>query len=207
MPGHATAAIAAYPSVGATGGGALRVAASWGVHTHLFNLERHTFDFLEDVLAEVIELFPSPTIHIGGDEAVKDEWNASPAVQARARQLGVRDSEALQAYFMQRIGRYLAAHGRRTIGWDEILQPGLEKGAIVMSWHGVSGAHTAAVAGNDTLLAPWPTLYFDNPPSTLPTQPPRRLNVVSLEDVYPFEPHDATPSDIQRHHLLALPAN
>jgi hexosaminidase len=207
MPGHATAAIAAYPSVGAAADGAPPVSASWGVLTHLFNVEPHTFGFLEDVLAEVIELFPGPTVHIGGDEAVKDEWNASPAVQARARQLGVRDSEALQAYFMQRICRYLAAHGRRIIGWDEILQPGLEKGAVVMSWHGVSGAHTAAVAGNDTILAPWPTLYFDNRQSTLPTEPPGRLKVVSLEDVYRFEPHDATLSDIQRHHVLGIQAN
>jgi hexosaminidase len=207
MPGHATAAIAAYPSLGVTDDGAPPVSASWGVHAHLFNLEPHTFGFLEDVLAEVIELFPGPTVHIGGDEAVKDEWNASPVVQARARQLGVRDSEALQAYFTQRIGRYVTAHGRRIIGWDEILQPGLEKGAIVMSWHGVSGAHTAAVAGNDAILAPWPTLYFDNRQSALPTEPPGRLKVVSLEDVYRFDPHDAALSDIQRHHVLGIQAN
>ncbi|HEX9404055.1 MAG TPA: family 20 glycosylhydrolase [Steroidobacteraceae bacterium] len=207
MPGHATAAVAAYPSVGAARGGALRVSASWGVHTHLFNLEPHTFGFLEDVLAEVIELFPSPTIHIGGDEAVKDEWNASPEVQARARELGIRDSEALQAYFTQRIGRYVAAHGRRIIGWDEILQPGLDKTAIVMSWHGVSGAHSAALAGNDTILAPWPMLYFDNRQSALPTEPPGRLKVVSLEDLYGFEPHDAALSGSQRRHVLGIQAN
>jgi hexosaminidase len=207
MPGHATAAIAAYPSLGVAGDGAPPVSASWGVHTHLFNLEPHTFGFLEDVLAEVIELFPSPLVHIGGDEAVKDEWNASPKVRARAEQLGVRDSDALQAYFTQRIGRYLAAHGRRIIGWDEILQPGLEKDAVVMSWHGVSGAHTAAMAGNDTILAPWPTLYFDNRQSALPTEPPGRLKVISLEDVYRFEPRDATLSDIQRHHVLGIQAN
>jgi hexosaminidase len=207
MPGHATAAIAAYPSVGAARDGELRVSASWGVHTHLFNVEPHTFGFLEDVLAEVIELFPSPTVHIGGDEAVKDEWNASPEVQARARELGIRDSGALQAYFTQRIGRYLAAHGRRIIGWDEILQPGLGKDAIVMSWHGVAGAHTAALAGNDAILAPWPTLYFDNRQSALPTEPPGRMKVVSLEDVYGFEPHDAALSEVQRHHVLGIQAN
>ena len=207
MPGHATAAIAAYPSVGAARDGELRVSASWGVLTHLFNVEPHTFGFLEGVLAEVMELFPSPTVHIGGDEAVKDEWNASPEVQARARELGIRDSGALQAYFTQRIGRYLAAHGRRIIGWDEILQPGLGKDAIVMSWHGVSGAHTAALAGNDTILAPWPALYFDNRQSALPTEPPGRTKVVSLEDVYGFEPHDATLSESQRHHVLGIQAN
>jgi hexosaminidase len=105
------------------------------------------------------------------------------------------------------MGRYLAAHGRRIIGWDEILQPGLEKDAIVMSWHGISGAHTAAVAGNDAILTPWPTLYFDNRQSTLPSEPPGRLKVVSLEDVYHFEPHDAGLSDGQRHHVLGIQAN
>jgi hexosaminidase len=207
MPGHATAAIAAYPAVGAAGDGVLRVSASWGVHTHLFNVEPQTFEFLENVLAEVMELFPSRSIHIGGDEAVKKEWDSSPAVQARAQQLGIRDAEALQTYFMQRIGRYLAVHGRRIIGWDEILRPGLEKGAIVMSWHGVSGAHAAAVAGNDAILSPWPTLYFDNRQSALPTEPPGRLKVVSLEDVYRFEPHDAALSDIQQRHVLGIQAN
>jgi hexosaminidase len=207
MPGHATAAIAAYPSVGATSDGTLRVSASWGVHTHLFNLEPDTFGFLENVLAEVIELFPSPSVHIGGDEAVKEEWNSSPAVQSRARQLDIRDPDALQAYFTQRIGRYLAAHDRRIIGWDEILQPGLNKDAIVMSWHGVSGAHTAALAGHDAILAPWPTLYFDNRQSVLPTEPPGRLKVVSLEDVYRFEPQDPALNAIQQRHVLGIQAN
>jgi hexosaminidase len=206
LPGHATAAIAAYPFLG-VGPDAPPVSASWGVHTHLFNVEPNTFEFLEDVLAEVIGLFPSPDVHIGGDEAVKDEWNASPVVQSRAKQLGIRDSDALQGYFTQRIGRYLAAHGRRIIGWDEILRPELEKSAIVMSWHGVSGAHSAAAAGNDAILAPWPTLYFDNRQSTLPTEPPGRLKVVSLEDVYRFDPHDATLSGPQGHHVLGIQAN
>jgi hexosaminidase len=221
MPGHATAAIAAYPSLGVAGlappgsassamGSAsapLAVSANWGVLTHLFNLEPQTFGFLENVLAEVLDLFPSPLIHIGGDEAVKDEWNAAPMIQARAMQLGIHDPNALQAYFTQRIGRYLAARGRRIVGWDEILRPGLRKDAIVMSWHGVSGAHTAALAGNDAILAPDPALYFDHRQSTLPTEPPGRLDVVSLEDVYRFEPRDATLSDSQQHHVLGVQAN
>ena len=211
MPGHATAAIAAYPALGArsasTGAPPLAVSASWGVLTHLFNLEPQTFTFLENVLSEVMELFPGPYLHIGGDEAVKDEWNASPEVQARARQLKIHDPDALQAYFTQRMSRYLAARGRRIVGWDEILQPGLGKDAIVMSWHGVSGAHAAALAGHDTVLAPWPTLYFDNRQSALPTEPPGRLKVVSLEDVYGFEPHDAALSEAQRHHVLGIQAN
>ncbi len=143
MPGHAQAAIAAYPALGTSTGTTppkLAVSSKWGVHTHLFNVDPSTFEFLENVLAEVIELFPSHYIHVGGDEAVKDEWNASPAVQARARELGISDSAALQTYFTQEIGRYLSAHGRRLVGWDEILQPGLPNDAVVMSWHGTSGA-------------------------------------------------------------------
>ena len=207
MPGHATAAIAAYASLGAAGDGPPPVSSSWGILNHLFNLEPQTFGFLENVLGEVMELFPGSDVHIGGDEAVKDEWNASPKVQARARQLGLKDPEAVQAYFTQRIGRYLAEHGRRIIGWDEILRPGLRKDAIVMSWHGVSGAHTAALAGNDSILAPWPTLYFDNRQSTLRSEPPGRLKVVSLEDVYRFDPRDATLGKHQQHHVLGVQAN
>lgn len=211
MPGHATAAIAAYPALGsagaAAGAAAPAVSDRWGVHSHLFNLEPQTFEFLDNVLAEVAALFPGTAIHIGGDEAVKDEWNASSSVQARARQLGIENSDALQAYFTQRIGRYVASQGRRIIGWDEILRPGLSKEAIVMSWHGVSGAHTAAAAGNDTVLAPWPTLYFDNRQSTLPTEAPGRLKVVSLEDVYRFDPRDPTLSDAEQHHVLGVQAN
>ena len=154
MPGHATAAIAAYPSVGAAGDDAPRVSASWGVHSHLFNLEPGTFEFLENILGEVLQLFPSRYIHVGGDEAVKDEWNASPAVQARARQLGIHGADAMQTYFTQKIVRFLSVRGRRAVGWDEIMQPGLPSDAVVMAWRGVSGAHAAAIKGNDTILAP-----------------------------------------------------
>jgi hexosaminidase len=207
MPGHATAAIAAYPSLGSEGDAALSVSSSWGILSHLFNLEPPTFVFIENVLGEVMQMFPAAYIHIGGDEAVKDEWNASPEVQARAKELGIRDADALQAYFTQRIGRYLTAHGRRLIGWDEILRPGLSKDAIVMSWHGVSGSHSAAAAGNDTILAPWPTLYFDNRQSSLPTEPPGRLKVISLEDVYRFDPRDTSLSRSQQRHVLGIQAN
>jgi hexosaminidase len=189
MPGHATAAIAAYPFLGAAGGEPPRVSADWGIFTRHFNSDDRTFAFLEDVLAEVIDLFPATPIHIGGDEVA-----------------GV--SGALQASFTQRIGRYLAAHGRRMIGWDEILHPGLRQDAIVMSWHGITGARAAAAAaGHDTILAPAPTLYFDHRQSALVTEPPGRLDVVSLEDVYRFEPRDATLDDGRRPHVLGVQAN
>ncbi len=188
MPGHATAAIAAYPFLGAGGGEPPRVSADWGIFSRHFNSDEHTFAFLEGVLAEVMDLFPATPIHIGGDEVA-----GMPG--------------ALQAAFTQRIGGYLAAHGRRIVGWDEILRPGLRQDAIVMSWHGIAGAHAAAAAGHDTVLAPAPTLYFDNRQSTLPSEPPGRLQVVSLEDVYRFEPRDATLDEGRRRHVLGVQAN
>ena len=208
MPGHAQAAIAAYPALGSLDAKpTLPVSNRWGVHTHLFNLEPATFEFLENVLGEILQLFPSRFIHIGGDEAVKDEWNASAQVQARARKLGIHDAAALQVYFTQRLSRYLAVHGRRTVGWDEILQPGVSTGAVIMAWHGASGAHAAALKGHDTVLAPDPALYFDHRQSRLPNEPPGRLDVISLEDVYRFEPQDPKLTDEQQRHILGLQAD
>jgi hexosaminidase len=211
MPGHATAAIAAYPHLGSApplaGAQPPAVSANWGILDHLFNLQPQTFVFLDDVLSEVMQLFPGRYVHIGGDEAVKDEWNESPAVQARARQLGIHDAGGLQAYFTQRMGRFLRLHGRRIIGWDEILQPGLDKDAVIMSWHGVAGAHAAALAGHDAILTPWPTLYFDNRQSALASEPPGRLKVISLEDVYRFEPRDPALSAARQDHVQGVQAN
>jgi hexosaminidase len=208
MPGHAQAALAAYPELGAIDSHpTLPVSPNWGVHSHLFNLEPSTFEFLQNVLDEVLQLFPSRYIHIGGDEAVKDEWNTSAGVQARARLLGIRDANALQAYFTQKISGYLSAKGRRTVGWDEIMQPGLGADAVVMSWHGASAAHAAAIKGNDTVLAPDPLLYLDHRQSPLATEPPGRILIISLKSVYDFEPHDPELSDAQQQHVLGLQAD
>jgi hexosaminidase len=208
MPGHAQAALAAYPELGAIDSHpSLPVSAKWGVHSHLFNLEPGTFEFLQNVLDEVMQLFPSHYIHIGGDEAVKDEWNASAAVQARARQLGLRDGNALQSYFTQKISGYVSAKGRRVVGWDEIMQPGLASDAVVMSWHGAAAAHAAALSGNDTVLAPDPQLYFDHRQSPLAAEPPGRISIISLKNVYDFEPRDAALSEAQQRHILGLQAD
>jgi hexosaminidase len=207
MPGHAQAAIAAYPELGAIDSHpSLPVSAKWGVHSHLFNLEPATFEFLQSVLDEVMQLFPSRFIHIGGDEAVKDEWNASAIVQARARQLGISDANALQTYFTQKLSSYLSARGRRAVGWDEIMQPGLAADAVVMSWHGASAAHAAAIRGNDAVLAPDSQLYLDHRQSPLATEPTGRIAILSLKDVYDFEPYDATLSEAQQPHVLGLQA-
>jgi hexosaminidase len=208
MPGHAQAAIASYPDLGAIDSHpALPVSDKWGVHPHLFNLEPATFEFLQNVLDEVLELFPSRYVHIGGDEAVKDEWIASAAVQARARQMGISDPNALQTYFTQKISRYLSTKGRRAVGWDEIMQAGLAADAVVMSWHGASAARAAALRGNDAVLSPDPGLYLDHRQSPLATEPPGRIAIISLKDVYDFEPHDAELSEAQQRHILGLQAD
>jgi hexosaminidase len=204
MPGHASAAIAAYPQLGVTGKSAT-VPADWGIYQNLFNVEDSTFAFLEDVLGEVLTLFPSEYIHTGGDEAVKNQWHDSPRVQRRMRELGVKDEQALQSYFVQRIGKYLNEHGRRLIGWDEILEGGLAPDATVMSWRGIDGAVTAASAGHDAVLSPAPTLYLDNRP--LDWARPGRGPVISIEDVYRFDPAPAALTDAQRAHILGVQAN
>ena len=206
MPGHATAAIVAYPRLGVTDHPPTAVPEEWGIFPNLYNAEESTFSFLEDVLAEVIELFPAEFIHVGGDEAVKDQWKASPRVQARMRELGVATEAALQGYFTQRIGKYLEAHGRRLIGWEEILEGGVPPGAAVMSWRGVEGASAAAASGHDAVLSPAPTLYLNFRQGTGPGEPPGRGEVVSLERVYRFDPLPG-PLAAAAAHVLGVQAN
>ncbi|MDY6946274.1 MAG: family 20 glycosylhydrolase [Pseudomonadota bacterium] len=206
MPGHASAAIAAYPQLATIAKPSPQVPADWGVYPNLFNVEESTLRFLEDVLTEVVALFPGEYIHIGGDEAVKDQWKASRRVQARMRELGIEDEHQLQSYIVERMGKFLSGKGRRLIGWDEILEGGLAPNATVMSWRGIDGAVAAASAGHDTVLSPWPTLYFDNRPFDVPS-PPGRGRVVSIEDVYAFDPAPAALNEEQREHVLGVQAN
>src|SRR6185369_9258572 len=162
MPGHALSAIRAYPQLGIGAPIPPGVESDWGVFPWLYNVDDRTFGFLEDVLTEVMALFPSRYIHVGGDEAVKDQWKASPKIQAQMKALGLANEDALQSWFMARIGKFLAAHGRRMIGWDEILQGGIPHNATIMSWQGTAGTIAAAKAGHDSVLAAAPALYFDN---------------------------------------------
>lgn len=205
MPGHATAAIAAYPELAATAHPPTEVPADWGIYTNVYSLEDSTFAFLEDVLAEVMALFPSPYIHVGGDEVQPGQWRESPRAQKRLAELGI-DEKRAQAYFTQRIGRFLQSRGRRLVGWDEILEPGLAQGAVVMSWRGVEGAVAAAAKGHDTVVAAWPTLYFDNRQSASPDEPPGRGRVVSLKDVYAIDPAAGITGDALGH-VLGVQAN
>ena len=205
MPGHAQAAIAAYPQFGVTGNSP-GVSHDWGVNTYLFNVDESTFVFLQDVLDEVMELFPSPYIHVGGDEAAKDQWQASTLVQQRVRELGLKDETALQGWFTARIGRYLATHGRKLIGWDEILEGGVPPDATVMSWRGVQGAIDAAKQGHAVIMAPSPVMYFDHLQQSGHDEPPGRPDVVSLQDVYRFEPVPKELDAAQAAHVLGAEA-
>ena len=205
MPGHASAAVAAYPELGVKP--FATVPADWGVYDQLYNVDDSTFAFLEDVLTEVIELFPGEYIHIGGDEAVKTQWEASASVQARMSELNIDNERALQSYFVQRIGKFLKGRKRRLVGWDEILEGGLAPDATVMSWRGIDGAKAAAAAGHDTVLAPAPTLYFDHRPSDATDNPPGRGRIVSLRDVYEFDPAPASIPPEQQRHILGVQGN
>ena len=191
MPGHAQAAVASYPKIGA--GKKLAVSADWGVNTALYNVDDGTFVFLQDVLDEVMAIFPSTYIHVGGDEAAKDEWERSKTVQAKMKSLGITDEEQMQGWFVARIGDYLEKHNRRLIGWDEILDGKVPASATVMSWRGTKGAVKAANAGHDVVLAPSPTLYLDQLQSTLPDEQPGRPSGQTLKTIYDF---DLVPDEI-----------
>lgn len=200
MPGHATAAIVAYPQLAAAARPPTAVPADWGIYPNTFNVDEATFAFLEDVLREVMALFPSAYIHVGGDEVETSQWRGSPAARARMRELGTDDPAKLQVYFTQRIARFLQANGRRLVGWDEILEPGLPAGAVVMSWRGTGGALVAATRGYDTVVATHPTFFFDHAQAISVREPPGRGRVVTLREVYEFEPMlSSIPPEAQRH--------
>ncbi len=207
MPGHAAATLAAYPKLGATDHPPLVVPADWGIYDYVYNLDDPTFAFLEDVLKEVMALFPGKYIHVGGDEVVKTQWKESPQVQARMRALGISDAAGVPVYFTQRIGRFLQKNGRRLVGWDEVLEPGLPPSSVVMSWRGIEGALNAATKGFDTILSPWPTLYFDNRQSGAVGELPGRGRVISIEDVYKFEPMPEKLTPEQQRHVIGLQGN
>lgn len=207
MPGHATAAVAAYPAWGSSAEAPTSPPEVWGVLPNLYNPEETTISALQDVLTEVMALFPSRYIHVGGDEAVKAEWRASPQVQARMRALGVHNENELQAWFIGRMDAFLTAHGRRLVGWDEILEGGLAPGATVTSWRGVDGALAAARAGHDTVLSPAPALYLDNRQSDAADELPGRGYVLDLKQVYGFDPMPAGLTPAEQAHVLGLQAN
>ena len=206
MPGHAQAAVAAYPEIGVFGDRP-PVAVDWGVNPYLFGVDQPSLTFIEGVLDEVMDLFPSTYIHVGGDEAIKDQWQRSPAVQAKMAALGLKSEHEMQSWFIDHLGTYLAAHGRRLIGWDEILEGGLPASASVMSWRGEQGAIDAANQGHDVVLSPAPTLYLDSLQSDRADEPPGRLSIMTLKDVYAYEPMPKGIAADKAGHVLGAQAN
>ena len=207
MPGHAQAAIAAYPALGVRPDTTVSVYGVWGVSDFILNADASTVSFMQDVLGEVLELFPGSFIHIGGDEAVKTQWKASPAIQARIKELGLKDENELQSWFVRQMDGYLTAHGRRLIGWDEILEGGLAENATVMSWRGTAGGIDAARAGHDVVMAPNSHTYFDHLQSrNRKTEPLSIGGFLPLDTVYAFEPVPAALSATEAKHILGAQA-
>ncbi|MBA2587387.1 MAG: family 20 glycosylhydrolase [Alphaproteobacteria bacterium] len=206
MPGHATSAIFAYPELG-SGTAPIGVETGWGVFPQLYNVDDKTFTFLENVLTEVMGLFPGSYIHIGGDEAIKDYWKSSPKIQAQMKALGIADEKALQGYFTARIEKFLSAHHRRLIGWDEILEGGIPASASITSWRGLDGGIAAARSGHDAVLSPEKPLYFDWRQITGAGEAPGAGRVNMLREVYDFNPSlDALTPEEQRH-IVGVQAN
>ena len=206
MPGHMQAAIAAYPELGNLDE-PIAVACKWGISEHVLNVREQTIRFMEDVLDEVMELFPSPYIHIGGDECLKKEWRESAEMQARIKELGLADEDELQSYFIRRIAKYLHDRGRKAIGWDEILEGGLAEEATVMSWRGEEGGITAAKAGHDVIMTPSNSVYLDYYPSEDRSREPLAMGgCTTLETVYGFDPVPDELSGRPAEHVLGTGA-
>ncbi len=206
MPGHSLAALAAYPELACTPG-PFEVGTVWGVEEDILCPGEATFTFLEGVLTEVMALFPGPYIHIGGDEAPKARWKSSDLAQQVIKKEQLADEHALQSWFIQRIERFLNAHGRRIIGWDEILEGGLAPDATVMSWRGVSGGIAAAQQGHDVVMTPTSHAYFDYAQGDPTLEPFSIGGNVPLEKVYGFEPVPAELTPAQARHVLGAQGN
>ena len=213
LPGHMVAALAAYPELGCTGG-PYEVWTRWGVSEDVLCVgKEETFTFLEDVLTEVMDIFPSEYIHIGGDECPKDRWRNCPLCQARIKQLGLKAhdnfsaEEELQAYVTSRIQKFLNDHGRKIIGWDEILDGSLAPGATVMSWRGTEGGIRAAELGFDVVMTPNSHMYIDYYQSRERDKEPLCIGgYVPVEKVYSYEPYEGmTPGT--EDHILGVQAN
>lgn len=208
MPGHSLAALAAYPQFACTPG-PFAVARSWGVFEDVYCAGKDaTFDFLTDVLDEVMDLFPGPYLHIGGDECPKTRWTACAACQARMQAEGLVDEHALQSYFIQRVERHVNARGRKIIGWDEILEGGLAPNAAVMSWRGTDGGIAAAQAGHYAVMSPGNPCYFDHYQAQPTADEPLAICCYNpLEAVYAYEPVPAALSATEAAFILGAQGN
>ncbi|MFT5751651.1 MAG: hexosaminidase, partial [Dokdonia sp.] len=209
LPGHSLAAIAAYPSLGNTST-LHEVGTRWGVYDAIYAPSEETFSFLEDVLTEVIGLFPSKLIHIGGDEAPKKEWNESALAQEVMKREDLKDAHELQSYFIQRIEKFLNSKGRNIIGWDEILEGGLAPNATVMSWRGTQGGIDAANQKHNVIMTPGSHCYFDHYQVDKDFQKDEPLAIggyTSVEKVYNYDPIPEELAEEQHKYILGAQGN
>lgn len=207
MPGHSVAALAAYPELSCTGG-PFEVRTAWGVSDDVYCAGKEvTFEFVQDVLSEVIALFPFRYLHIGGDECPKERWAKCPDCQKRMKTEGLKDEMQLQSYFIQRTEKFLISKNRNLVGWDEILEGGLAPEATVMSWRGVAGGIEAARMGHDVIMSPNSHCYFDHYQGDPKSEPKAWGGFLPLEKVYSYEP---APEDLtveEAKHVLGAQAN
>ena len=226
LPGHMQAALASYPELGCKGSEPqpYEVWTKWGISKQVLNVgSEKTMQFLEDVLSEVADLFPSEYIHIGGDECPRDEWETDPDCQAKVKELGLKDKDGisatarLQNYVTARMQKHLASKGKKIIGWDEILEGDLAEGATVMSWRGTAGGVKAASMGYDVIMAPTTYCYIDYVQSSDLTKEPFSIthqwtkgdvaeHPITLERVYNYDPLEEIPAD-EHKHILGVQCN
>ncbi|WP_242923246.1 glycoside hydrolase family 20 protein [Pontibacter liquoris] len=207
MPGHASAALASYPWLGCPGTGPYKVEGTWGIFDDVYCAGKDsTFTFLQDVMDEVMAIFPSKYIHVGGDESPKSNWKICPLCQKRIKDEGLKDEHELQSYFIQRMEKYINGKGRTIIGWDEILEGGLAPNAIVMSWRGEAGGIAAAQQHHNVIMTPGTHVYFDH------AQSQREDSVTiggftSIEKAYSYEPIPKELTAEQAKYVLGAQAN
>jgi len=208
MPAHSVEVLAAYPRLSCTGGPFTVPPGSYWPNKDIFCAGNDSvFTFLQDVLTEVMELFPSKYIHIGGDEADKTNWKTCPKCQARIKAEGLKDEKELQSYFVKRIEKFILSKGRRIIGWDEILDGGIASEATVMSWRGVEGAIAAARQGHDAIMTPDDYCYFDHYQADPATEPKAIGGFLTLKKVYSYEPIPEELNAGEQKHILGAQGN
>ncbi len=206
MPGHSVEALAAYPWL-ACRPGTYRVRELWGVSTEVMCPTERTFRFIDDVVGDVVHLFPGAYVHVGGDEVPKGAWRKSPAVlQLRARE-HLRSYEDVQAYFTRRVEALVKAHQRRIVAWDDVLSGRVSRSATIMAWHGTPAGVVAAKRGNDVVMTPDPPLYFDAYQAKAQREPLAFGGLTTLGMVYAYDPMPAGLSASQARHILGEQAN
>jgi hexosaminidase len=207
MPGHSQAVLAAYPQFGCNPDKMYEVRTKWGISEDVLCPREETFQFVEDVLTEVMDLFPGMYIHIGGDECPKTQWKESRFCQNLIKQLGLKDEHELQSYFIRRVDKFITSKGRRLIGWDEILEGGLSPNATVMSWRGVKGGMEAAKQQHEVVMSPNSHFYLDYYQGEPKGEPLAIGGFLTLSKCYSFEPElpELTPAEAK--YIIGVQAN